>query len=158
MLRSTHSLRLHWIIALCGVVLSPTLLAAQNSGWTNLRQMKPGQQIRIVLNDARSYTGRFQSADDKAIMLRSHGTDRTLGRSEVRRVTVRSGGHRARHVVIGAAIGVGAGVGAGAAIGSSSYVTRSKAIAVAAPALGVLGAAIGAAVPSGGWTTVYSAQ
>ena len=159
MLQSARYFLVRWMLPLVAIALSPTLLAAQSSAWTNLQQLKPGQQVRVVRNDARSFTGTFENADDKAITIRSHGTDRTLSRLEVRRVAARSAGHRVRHVVIGAAIGAGAGVGIGAAVGSSTgIVKRGPAIAVTAPAAAFLGAVIGAAVSSGHWKTVYPGQ
>jgi hypothetical protein len=159
MFRSTRCLVTHCMLVLIAIILSPILISAQSSAWRNLQQLKPGQQVRIVLKDARSYTGTFDQADDEAITLRAHGTDRTLSGLTVQRVETRTGGHRWRHLAIGAAIGAGAGVGIGAAFGSSNgFIKRGQAIAVAAPSAALLGAAIGAAMPSGGWKNVYTAR
>ena len=40
------------------------------NNWDNLRQLAPGRQIQIVLNDAESYTGQFQSASDERLVMK----------------------------------------------------------------------------------------
>ena len=158
MLASTRPFPFFWMLPLLAVVLSTPLLTAQNSTWSNLRQLQAGQPVRVALKGARTYVGKFENADDHSFTLRSEGMSRTLSRSAIQQVAARNSGHRGRHVAIGAVIGAGAGLGLGAGIGSSSFVSRSKAIAVTTPGLAILGAAIGAALPGAKWKIVYFAQ
>ena len=133
---------------------------AENPAWNNLKQLSPGQQVRVVLNSNNSFKGQFHSVTDDAIIIRANGADQTLSRSSVRQVSSRRSGHRGRHALIGAAIGAGAGLGTGAAIDNdcsrqSIVCTGNKGKAILTPVFGLIGAGIGALLPAGGWQEVY---
>lgn len=154
---STFCLRL--LLPLLGLLAGSSLFGAENPAWNNLKQISPGQQVRVVVNSKESFKGQFQSATDDAIIIRSKGADQTLSRSSVQQVSSRRAAHRGRHALIGAAIGAGAGLGTGSAIDNcpphSIVCTGNKGKAILAPVFGLLGAGIGALLPAGGWQEVY---
>ena len=146
-------------LALLGLITSPSLYA-QNPAWDSLKQVTNGQKIRVVLTDKKSYTGELRSVSDDAIVIHTNGADQSVPRQSVKQVYSRRPGHRGRHALIGAAIGAGAGLGTGAAIDAdcspqSIVCTGNKGKAIATPLFGLLGAAIGAALPTGGWQEIY---
>jgi len=132
---------------------------AANPAWDNLKTLSPGQEIRVVLKDAKSYQGEFQSSSDDGITLRQPGGGRTLARQDVLRVSSKGKKHRGRNALICAAVGAGAGLGVGAAADHSSQNTiiplHHWGLAVGAPLGALLGAGGGALLPTGGWHDVY---
>jgi hypothetical protein len=151
------------VLTLFGLLLSSSVSGAQNPAWNNLKQLGPGQQVRVVVNSKKAFKGQFQSSTDDAIIIRFSGADQTLSRSSVKKVSSRRAGHRGRHVLIGAAVGAGVGLGIGAAIdndcSSNSIVcTGNKGKAILTPVFGLVGAGIGALLPAGGWQEVYRAD
>ncbi|HKW33994.1 MAG TPA: hypothetical protein VJN92_13375, partial [Candidatus Acidoferrum sp.] len=146
-------------LALLGLLTSPSL-HAQNPAWDSLKQLTNGQKIRVVLNDTKSYKGEFRSISDEAILIHTRGADQSVLRQSIKQVYSKRPGHRGRHALIGAAIGAGAGLGTGAAIDAdcspqSIVCTGNKGKAILTPLFGLLGAAIGAALPAGNWQEVY---
>jgi hypothetical protein len=151
---------LRMVLPFLGLLVSSSLSGAQNPAWNNLKQLTPGQQVRVVVNNNKSFKGQFQSTTDDAIIIRSKGTDQTLSRSSVQVVSSRRAGHRGRHALIGGAIGAGAGLGIGAAVDNdcspnSIVCTGNKGKAILTPVFGLLGAGIGAVLPAGGWQEIY---
>jgi len=148
------------VLPLLGLLVSSSLCGAQNPAWNNLKQLSLGQQVRVLVNGKKSFKGQFQSTTDDAIIIRSKGADQTLSRTSVQQVSSRRSGHRGWHALIGAAIGAGAGLGTGAAIDNdcshnSIVCTGNKGKAILTPVFGLLGAGIGALLPTGGWQEVY---
>ena len=94
------------------LLLVPGFGLAQSSqnNWDNLKQLAPGQQIRIVLNNAKSYTGQFQSVSDAGIVVRSATGGQVFERQSVLRVSTQGKSHRGRNALIGLAVGTGAGI------------------------------------------------
>ena len=132
--------------------------------WDNLRQLAPGRQIQIVLNDAESYTGQFQSASDERLVVRTGGTDQTFERQNILRVSTRGKRHRGRNALIGLAVGASAGVIVAVAspeLGTGKCAQGSCVDAGTVSMVGFLGgslgAGLGAAIPTGGWHDVYRA-
>ena len=155
-----HAFCFRVALPLLGLLLGPSLLAAQNTAWGTLKQVTPGQQVQVVLSDKKSHKGEFQSVSDEAIIIHAKSGDQTLSRQNIQRVSSRRPGHRGRHALIGAAIGAGAGLGTGAAIDNdcspqSIVCTGNKGKAILTPVFGLIGAGIGALLPSGGWQEVY---
>jgi len=150
-------------LPLVGLLVSCSVHATENPAWNNLKQLSPGQQVRVVVNSNKTVKGRFQSGTDDAIIIRSKGADQTLSRNSVQQVSSRRAGHRGWHALIGAAIGAGAGLGTGAAIDNdcsrnSIVCTGNKGKAILTPVFGLLGAAIGALLPAGGWQEIYRSK
>jgi hypothetical protein len=46
------------------------------ANWENLKQLAPGQQIRVVLNDAKTYTGQLHSVSDESSVIRMGGGEK----------------------------------------------------------------------------------
>jgi hypothetical protein len=139
-------------------------LRAQNSSseWDSLRTLKPGQEIRVVQTDMKSWYGRLALVTGESISLRFvkvpfRMQERTIPHSDVLRVgTQRASG---RNTLIG--LGVGAAFGAGIAAGMASRIDKGYGGAISkggAAALSLTfcagaGAGIGYAIPA--TRTVY---
>ena len=150
-------------LLLLNLLICCSLGVAENPAWNNLKQLTPGQQIKVVLNGNKTVKGQYQSSTDDAITIWSKGADQTLSRTDVIQVSSRRTGHRGRHALIGAAIGAGAGLGTGAAIDNdcspNSFIcTGNKGKAILTPVFGLLGAGIGALLPTGGWQEIYRSK
>ena len=149
------------LAVLLGLLGAAPLRAAgppmSNANWDNLKRLTPGDDVRIVLHDKKSYRAKFQSVADDAIVLRLASGDQTFNRRDVLRISTRGPSRRLRHALIGAA--VGAGIGVAAAAGTRREDTENPALgyAVLPPLFAGFGAGIGAFVPSG-WHDVYRAQ
>lgn len=152
-------------VACCSIVAAA---AAGNNpaDWGNLRQLAAGVEVKIVLNDASAYRGQFRTVIDDAIVVRlAPGDERTFQRQKVLRVSTQGRRHRGRNALIGLAAGLGAGMIVGAASpelgqGTCQHGSCVNAASVAVPGFAgaLVGAAIGAAVPTGGWHDVYRAR
>lgn len=128
------------------------------SDWGNLRQVQSGQQVETVLKDAKSYRGTLQSVNDDGITIRVASDEQTFQQANVLRVSMKGKGHRLRNTVIGAGIGAGTGTALGAAFcGPHAYCKASQGISFGAPVVGLIGAAVGVLMPTGGWHEVYRA-
>jgi len=125
--------------------------------WENLKQVKIGSVIKVVLTDAKSYQGPYQSfTDEEILMLQENGTQH-ISRKDILRISAKMPEHRRRNALIGLAAGTAAGLGTGAIVDSASkpnfvpYVGK-----VAGATLGILGGTlVGVALPTGGWQEIY---
>ncbi|HXN53561.1 MAG TPA: hypothetical protein VN943_16635 [Candidatus Acidoferrum sp.] len=144
------------------LIITPSLRAADNSDWANLKQLTPGQKAKVSLRDGKSYQGDLQSVSDDALVIHSASGDQTLPRQTVQRVSIKRNGHRGRHALIGAAIGAGAGLGFGVAVDNCSptviICTGNKGKAILTPAFALIGAGIGALFPVGAWQEIYRSR
>ena len=137
----------------------PAALAAQTQrgSWSDLNGLKAGQGIEVVESSMKSHSGKFVTVTDEFLSLKEHGTEVTIKREDVVRVSTSSGAKRGAHAVIGLVIGgvVGAGIGAlagsshGFLGGSSRGITALVGLVIGAPS----GAAVGALLPA--HTTIY---
>jgi hypothetical protein len=131
--------------------------APNDRAWSQVRQLLAGDEVRVVLGTAASYSGTFRMADDVAITLLVSGDDQRLSRAQVRQVSVAHARHRGRHVLVGMAIGAAASV---VAVGLRCHGEASSCQEVA-PAyfypLAGAGATIGAFLPASKiWREVYA--
>jgi small nuclear ribonucleoprotein (snRNP)-like protein len=135
-----------------------TLWAAK-SDWDNLNNLNPGEQIRVVLKDAKSYQGRFKAVDGQGITLRLSKGEQMLARKDVGRVFVRGKNHLARNMVIGGAIGaVLFALPAELAIVHNSNMPATPSEVYPWVVFIPMGAVVGAAMPTGQWREVYRAR
>jgi hypothetical protein len=145
----------------------------RSSSWDNLKSLTPAQEIRVVMKNHKSYQGGFESFSDDGITLRRAAGEQTLPSKDILRVSWKGQNHRARNAAIGAVVGAGAGLGIGLAdyiairnqtictpvLFGCVYSSNSHWGIILLTSVGALaGAVIGAAVPTGGWHTVYSAR
>lgn len=138
---------------------------AANANWDSLKQLKPGAEIKVVLNGVKSYQGKFQSVSDGAIVVRLREGEQTFARQNVLRVSVKGESHRRRNALIGAAVGAGAGLGVGAAADAGNKCSgfglpclSSAGKVVFTPLGAIIGAVVGAALPPRGWRDLYRAR
>jgi hypothetical protein len=142
----------------------------RSSSWDNLKSLTPGQEIRVVMNNVKSYQGKFESLSDGGITLRQAAGEQTLARKDILRVSRKGQSHQTRNAVIGAFVGAGAGL----VIGLGPYYVERNCtegpdfncgyppnpdwVKVLTPVGVLAGAVIGATVPTGGWHDVYRAR
>jgi hypothetical protein len=150
------------VVGIVALTITVPLSAADpskgNDNWDNLKELAPVDDIRIVLNDAKSYAAKFQSVSDEAIVVGLVTGEQTFSRARVLRVSTKGKPHRLRNALIGAGIGAGIAAGAFGAKCSSDPEACAYNMALGVPGAGVGGAVIGALVPTGGWHDVYRAR
>ncbi len=143
----------------------------KNANWDNLKSLTPGQEIRVVMNNGKSYEGEFESLSDGGITLRQAAGEQTLARKDFLRVSQKKGqNHGVRNTLIGMAVGAGAGLVIGLTpyfvqrnctegpAFSCGYPPNPHLVEALTPVGGLVGAAVGAAIPTGGWHDVYRAH
>lgn len=139
----------------------PTVLCAQKpqGQWSDLKGLRVGQGIEVIESNMKRHGGEFVNVNDEVLTLQEKGSDISIKREDVMRVSTSSGARRGEHVVIGLLVGAGAGAGIGAAAGSGSksWVGLSEGIgALVGVAIGGLsGTIVGATIPA--HTTIYRA-
>ena len=139
----------------------PAALCAQKQqgSWSDLRGLRVGQGIVVIETSMTSHSGQFASVSDDVLTLQEKGSDVSVKREDVVRVSTASGARRGEHAVIGLVVGglVGAGIGAAAGSGSKGWVGLAEGVgALVGVAIGATGGAIvGAVIPA--HTTIYRA-
>jgi len=139
----------------------PGALAAQTpkSSWSHLNGLKAGQGIEVIESSMKRHAGEFVNVSDEVLTLQEKGSDVSVKRENVVRVSTASGARRGEHAVIGLVVGAagGAGIGAAAGSGSKGWVGLSEGVgALVGIAIGATsGAIVGAVIPA--HTTIYRA-
>jgi hypothetical protein len=133
--------------------------AAQTTAatWNSVQALPAGSEVRVAAG-GRALRGKIEAVTDDSITLTSGKGQEMFTQQEVSRVSVKKPGHRRRNTLIGLGIGAGAGLGIGLAASSCTGLgcIGSRAVEIGAPlALGGVGTAIGALIPTGGWREVY---
>jgi hypothetical protein len=102
------------IVLLICILGIPCASWAQERGasWANLNALRAGQAIQIVELNEKKDSGTFVNVSDTAITYRDEAGEQIIQKQDVRSVKRLS--RRARHTLIGAAVGFGAGAGVGA--------------------------------------------
>jgi hypothetical protein len=135
--------------------------------WDNLKRLVPGNDIRVVLNDAKACHGRLEIVTDEEIVIRTDMGAQTFTRKSMRQVSAKRDSHRKRNAFIGLLVGAGVGVivpVASPELGSGRCSVSWPGCVDAAmvTAMGFLGGGvgygIGALIPTGGWHDVYRAR
>jgi hypothetical protein len=142
------------VFALAASAQSP----AQN--WNNVKALAAGTAVRISVG-SRTVKGQVQGAADDSLAVDSGKGQEMFTRQEVMRVSVKNKGHRGRNALIG----LGAGAAIGVVVGVAShqnctgfcilYTTRGQDAGIGAIIFGVIGTAVGALLPTGGWREIY---
>jgi hypothetical protein len=142
-----------FVFALAAAAQSP----AQN--WNNIKALSVGTSVRISVG-SRTVRGQVQGVTDESLVVDSGKGQEMFTRQEVMRASVKKQGHRGRHTLIG--LGAGAAIGGVIlAAGHSDCTgpvfcdTRGQDAALGAFVFGVIGTAVGALIPTGGWREVY---
>jgi hypothetical protein len=140
---------------------------AGKADWDNLKRFGSGDKVRVVLLDSSSYIGEIRAVGDGAITVRTGPAEKTFSREDVLRVSAKGRSHRIRNALLGLLIGAGAGVAINVAspeMGAGrcaqpwpACVDAGNAAAVGLVG-GAIGAAAGAAIPTGRWLEVYRAR
>jgi hypothetical protein len=143
---------------MAAVAVNPAEPRPRQANWDNLKQLAAGDEIRLVLKDVKSYSAKFQSSTDDAIVVRLAGADCTFSRQDVLRVSTKGQSHRLRNAALGAAIGVGSGAILAASTSRNDSEAQAIGWVVIPPVTGVAGAGVGAFLPTGGWHDVYRAR
>lgn len=147
-------------LSLLLLALAPLAVAAprpDKGSWENLKELQHNQQVQVVLNDAKSYRGEFQSVNNEGIVVRVTAGVEKFARKDVRRISVRGKRHTRRNILIGTLVGFGLGVAAGAAICSTDTCSGGAPLLLGAGTGAPLGALAGYVMPTGGWHVVYRA-
>lgn len=140
--------------------LSGVLCAQKQQGqWSDLNRLKAGQGIEVIESNLQHHGGEFMAVTDDLLTLREHGSDVSVKREAIVRVSTSSGPRRGEHAAIGLAVGgaIGAAIGAAAGSphgflgGSDRGIAALVGIVIGAPT----GALVGAVIPA--HTTVYRA-
>lgn len=131
----------------------------QQGSWSDLRGLRVGQGIVVIESSMKRHDGEFISVADDVLTLQEKGSDVSVKREAVVRVSTASGARRGEHAVIGLVVGglAGAGIGAAAGSGSKDWIGVSEGVgALVGVAIGATGGAIvGAVIPA--HTTIYRA-
>jgi hypothetical protein len=108
----------------------------------------------------KSHRGQFSRFTPDGIVFRDRSDERTVARAEVASVKRRGQPRRGRNALIGLAIGAAGGLAIGAIRGATYHEEGETPvfIMVWTPIGAGIGAASGAAVPTGGDVTVYRAN
>jgi hypothetical protein len=139
----------------------PAALSAhkQQGLWSDLNGLKAGQRIEVIKSNMKRHAGEFVTVTDELLTLQEGGSDVSIKRGDVVRVSRSSAPRRGEHAVIGLVVGglIGAGIGAASGSstgflgGSSRGIAALVGIAIGAPS----GALVGAAIPA--HATIYRA-
>jgi hypothetical protein len=132
--------------------------------WNNVKALSVGTSVRISVG-SRTVNGQVHATTDDSLALDSKKGQEMFTRQEVMRVSVKKTSHRGRNTLIG----LGAGAGIGVVVGVASLhqdctgicflnPTRGQAAGIGAILFGVIGTAVGALIPTGGWREVYKQQ
>jgi hypothetical protein len=129
--------------------------------------LSAGQEIQVVQNDAKSSRSNFRSVSNEAIVVSTASGEQTLSRQSVLRVSSKGKGHRMRNALIGAGIGAGAGLGIGAAMDAHDKCSQGGLCfdilpnggkEIVTPLGAIVGAIVGAVLPTSGWHEIYRAR
>ncbi|HYW44565.1 MAG TPA: hypothetical protein VE959_17015 [Bryobacteraceae bacterium] len=144
--------------SVAALAVNATAQQAPTASWTNLGQLAPGTEVRVLLSDGKTVRGFLQKATSDSLAINATTSQETLSRQDVKRVLLKRQGHRGRNTLIGLAAGAGGGLALGAAVdhGSSGWF-RNFGKAVFTPLGAIVGTVVGVAIPTGGWHEIYRA-
>lgn len=118
----------------------------QQGSWSNLNRLKPGQKIEVIDSSMKQHVGKFVTVTDELLTVKENGSDVSVRREDIIRVSMSSGTKRGEHALIGFVGGGALGAGIGAASGSNTGFLGGSSRGIAALAGIVIGAPSGATV------------
>jgi hypothetical protein len=148
------------------LLLLPVSLHGQTpqDSWSALNRLKAGQGIEVIESNLKGHKGRFVTVTDELLSFQEKGSDVSIKRENIVRVSTSSAPKRGEHAIIGLVVGgaIGAGIGAlvtSRSTSSGSFGWRAEpgigalvGIAILAPG----GALFGALAPA--HTTMYRTE
>jgi hypothetical protein len=141
------------------IALTAALAAAQKTNWANVKTIPVGGEIRVSLEDGKSYRGQFQSVTDESLIMIAANSQETLAHAQIAKVATKGESHRLRNTLIGLGVGAGAGlgIGAGSDAGCSPHCWFGNDIGkeVLTPLGALVGTIVGVAWPTGRWHEIY---
>jgi len=142
------------LILLCALAASSR--GQERHDWQSLLRLHGGDRVRVSLKTG-PVEGEFQSWTPQDLTV---GTV-TVKRDDVLRIArYRHGGSRAKRTAVGALIGFGGGfaIGASGRVPVCFCTSRAEKGAIAGSAVAVIGAAIGALLPTHSKELIYSSR
>jgi len=141
------------------VAVAAAGLPASAQPWEAIRELKPGDHVKVREAGGQEHSGAFRAVSANAITLAEGKGEVAIAKVKVRTVKVRASSRRVRNLLIGAAIGVAIGATADNTLGAyfrneSGQTEAARAVTYIAPI--AIFAGIGAALP--GYRTVYKAR
>ena len=151
-MRLTRLLHFSSVAFLCALNLG-----AQSGGWSSVKSIAPGEEVRVVVSGRGSIQGSLQSVTDDSVVLNAGSGPQTLGHRDVTRVSVKKKSHRRRNALIGLAAGAGVGAVVGVASKCTGFclISTGQITAVTTVAGALLGTIVGVVIPTGGWQEIY---
>jgi hypothetical protein len=74
------------------ITAAPLSASAQTQGsWSNLERLKAGQGIEVIESSMKRHAGKFVTVTDALLTLKEDGSDLSLKRESVARVSASSG-------------------------------------------------------------------
>ena len=146
------------------ITIQPLLASVPSTpqvSWNNLGNLARGDVVKVVVSRGSAQRGVFQNMTGDAIVVHFPTGDQTFERQTVTQVLVKREGHRGRHILIGLLVGAGAGLGAGTAsdmADGNKWMLPDIGKAILTPAGAIVGATIGALLPSSAWKKIYEAR
>jgi len=155
-MRDLLNIRLVMILAAWAATVFP---AAPAQSWDRLRELQPGQSIKVKEIDGPQHSGTFRSVSADRLTMTDGKGEISIEQAKIRRVQVRSGERRLRNFLIGAGIGAAIGVVTDNTLGAylrneSGESSGARAASYLVP-IGVVGG-IAAAVPA--YQTIYQTK
>jgi hypothetical protein len=139
------------------ILLALLALPCLAQDWDAVRKLTPGTEVRLTTT-SRTVSGRIDSVTDTALTFKSGAA---FDEKDIRTVSIRQPGHRARNVVIGLAVGAGAGLIAGLVSRpkpNQLQIVSGGTVTAALTGAGALGGAlIGVLIPTGSWREIFKA-
>ena len=129
--------------------------------WAAVKGLTPGTEIMVRTHDKGTLRGRIASVTDDSLVVNRGRSRESVSQNSIARLSIRKKSHRGRNTLIGIGVGGGVGLAIGAVwdnpgdCHSVAPCTLGHGKQIGPPLCGMLGAAVGAVLPTGGWRHIY---